>query len=220
MFGSTGDDALADTEFVPAPDVAVAVTLGVEMLTVLTDSFVSFSGQKRIARIAITSTMITITGQLALVKDQMDDACAVAWTLFVAGAAGGVVAAGVFAAADGVVAGGVCATCEGATVDAPATVPADGVAAAIGDRFSSCAICVAMVSRVPLMPPSVAAIAAVWVESMLGFAFTVAASWRSDPASCESTPLKYAASAGESPDAAGADGCAMAGEPAVNWSSL
>ena len=37
-----------------------------------------FSGQKRIARIAITSTMITMAGQWALVKDQMDDACAVA----------------------------------------------------------------------------------------------------------------------------------------------
>ncbi len=66
------------------------------METVLT---VSFSGQNKMARIAITSNMITIVGQCAFVNDQKDDACAVC----------GAVAAGVLCATGAAVTAGVVA---------------------------------------------------------------------------------------------------------------
>jgi hypothetical protein len=78
----------ADLGF-PDPDVAVD--------TVRT---VSFSGQNKIARIAMTSRMITMVGQWAFVNDQSDDACAACGTVF---AVAGWVCATV--GVDGVVAG-------------------------------------------------------------------------------------------------------------------
>lgn len=79
----------------PDPDVPVE--------TVLT---ASFSGQNRIARIAMTSRMITIVGQWAFVKDQRDDACAVC----------GAVAAGVVCATGAVTAGVAAAVGDAAPV--------------------------------------------------------------------------------------------------------
>jgi hypothetical protein len=66
----------ADLGF-PDPEVPVE--------TVLTDSF---SGQNKIARIAITSKTITIVGQCAFVNDKNEDACAVCGAGFVEGVAG------------------------------------------------------------------------------------------------------------------------------------
>jgi hypothetical protein len=60
----------ADLGF-PDPDVVVD--------TVRT---VSFSGQNKIARIAITSRTITMVGQWAFVNDHSDEACAVCGTVF------------------------------------------------------------------------------------------------------------------------------------------
>jgi hypothetical protein len=67
--------------------VGVAGALGLlgaddVVVTVLT---VSFSGQNKIARIAMTSNMITIVGQWAFVNDQNDDACAVCAVLLTEG---------------------------------------------------------------------------------------------------------------------------------------
>lgn len=81
---------------VPDPDVPVE--------TVLTTSF---SGQNKIARIAMTSRMITIVGQCAFVNDHKDETCAVC------GADG---AAGVVCAEGAVTAGAVAAAGEGEPV--------------------------------------------------------------------------------------------------------
>jgi hypothetical protein len=102
----------------PDPDVD-------DVETVRTGSF--FSGQNKIARIAMTSRTITIVGQWALVKLQRDDACAVCGTAL-------------FAA--GVVAGWVCATTVVDGVVVMAAIGAEpagmfGIVAADGALFTA-----------------------------------------------------------------------------------
>jgi hypothetical protein len=93
--------------------------------TVRTVSF--FSGQNKIARIAMMSRMITIVGQWALVNDQSDDACAVCGTVFAV--VGWVCAT---TGADGVVAGVVAA--EGAVFTATGAL---GVTVTEGEVFTA-----------------------------------------------------------------------------------
>lgn len=80
-----------EDESVPCDNAAVVIGDGADLgfpdpdETVDTVLTVSFSGQNKMARIAITSRIMTIVGQCALVKDQNDDACAVCGAEFTDG---------------------------------------------------------------------------------------------------------------------------------------
>ncbi len=152
--------------------------------TVLT---VSFSGQNKIARIAMTSKTITMVGQWALVKDQMDDACAVCGTLLLLLGAVCAATAGV----DGAVAGA-CA----AGADAPGAGDADGLFTATGEpagcaaatgavagTLFAVAMVLAIATSVLCMPLSVVATAASCEGVSVVFAATEALNCVSDAAS-------------------------------------
>ena len=125
---------------------------------------VSFSGQNKIARIAMTSRMITMVGQWAFVNDQSDDACAACGTVFavvgwvsatvgVDGAVTDGVVAGVLGAVTGV--GVITATGEPAT-GATAT-GADAGAVAGTEVLPAFAMVFAIATSVLCIPLSVTA---------------------------------------------------------------
>jgi hypothetical protein len=121
----------------------------------------SFSGQNKIARIAITSRTITMVGQWALVKLQMDDACAVCGTaLFAEGDACAVIA-GVCAAIGAELADAAGATATDGGMLFTATGALAGCVTAIGALFATellppFAMPVAIATSVPCMPFNVA----------------------------------------------------------------
>ena len=185
----------ADLGF-PDPDVTVD--------TVLT---VSFSGQNKIARIAMTSRMITMVGQWALVKLHSDDACAVCGTVFAV--AGWVCAT---TGADGAVAGAVpIVGAEPAPADAAgdvftATGELAGCVAATGaeatgalfTRLCSVAIVFVIATSVLPMPLSVACTAVSCEGVRVVFAAIDAFSWLSVAASAPSVVLNWLICAAES----------------------
>jgi hypothetical protein len=107
--------------------------------TVRTNSF--FSGQNKIARIAMTSRTITMVGQWALVKLQMDDACAVCGTVLF------------------VVAGWVCAmtvvdgVAVAATIGADSAVVGDGVLFTATGTLAGCVAAIGALFAAGLLPP-------------------------------------------------------------------
>ncbi len=174
----------ADLGF-PDPDVAVD--------TVRT---VSFSGQNKIARIAMTSSTITMVGQWALVKVQMDDACAVCGTLLFAEGE-------VCAATVGVVVAGVCVACADPAA-APGAVAVDGLLftatgepaccdVATGAEAAGALFAVAMVFAIATsvlpMPLSVACTAASCEGASVVFAATELSNCVSVAASVLKVPL-------------------------------
>jgi hypothetical protein len=167
----------ADLGF-PDPDVTVG--------TVRT---VSFSGQNKIARIAMTSKMITMVGQWALVKDQMDDACAVWGTVFAvagcvcatAGADG--VVAGVVAAADPADPAAVLGALFTATGEPVTGATATGADAGAEAPLPAVAIVFAIATSMPCMPLSVPATAVSCDGVSVVFAAIEASNCVSDAAS-------------------------------------
>jgi hypothetical protein len=207
--------------------VGVGADLGFPDPTVLveivrTDSF--FSGQNKIARIAMTSRTITMVGQWALVKLQMDDACAVCGTALFAGAGGVVVAAatGADPAAAGIL--GIVAI-DGALFAATGE-PAGGVVAtgadpAAGALFATAlpppfAISFAIATSVPCMPFNVACTAVSCDGVSVELETTEASNCVSVTASALKVVLKTLICAAESPVVAPATDALCDPVPAID----
>ena len=146
--GFTGAEVVSREKLTVVVETVVAVEIGANLgfpdpaalvETVRTGSF--FSGQNKIARIAMTSKTITMVGQWALVKLQMDDTCAVCGT-------------GLFA-----VAGWVCATTVVDGVAVAATTGADPTVVGAGALFTAtgaladCVTAIGALFATGLLPP-------------------------------------------------------------------